>query len=97
MSNVTLMSNVLKVFKVSNVEGVKSGVCSFYANAYRHTVYCIHAPLPSKREGSYAPCPVGLAVHHQAVQGGSFVLKFSGTCQNYKGDCRQDAQPIPNS
>ena len=28
-----------------------------------------------------AVCPVGLAVHHQAVRGGSFVLKCSGTCQ----------------
>ena len=36
---------------------VNSGVCGFYANAYRHTdmVYCIHAPRPSKREGSFKP------------------------------------------
>ena len=37
---------------------------------------------------------VGLAVY-QSVQGGSF-LNFLGLV-NYKGDCRQDAQPIPNS
>ena len=36
-----------------------------------------------------------LAVHHQSVRGGSFV-NFLGLV-NYKGDCRQDAQPIPNS
>ena len=35
------------------VEDVKGGVCGFYANVYRHTVYCIHAPRPSKREGSF--------------------------------------------
>ena len=38
---------------------------------------------------------VGLAVHHHSVWGGSFV-NFLGLV-NYKGDCRQDAQPIPNS
>ena len=32
---------------------------------------------------------------HQSVWGGSFV-NFPGLV-NYKGDCRQDAQPIPNS
>ena len=37
----------------------------------------------------------GLVVHHWSVRGGSFV-KFLGLV-NYKGDCRQDAQPIPNS
>ena len=40
-------------------------------------------------------CPGGLAVHHWSVRGGSF-FKFLGLV-NYKGDCRQDAQPIPNS
>ena len=36
------------------VEEVEDGVCGFYANAYRHTdkVFCMHAPRPSKREGS---------------------------------------------
>ena len=29
----------------------------------------------------WAFCPVGLAVHHHAVRGGSFVLKCSWTCQ----------------
>ena len=36
--------------------------------------------------------PVGLVVHHQTVQGGSFV-NFLGL-DNYKSDCTQDAQPI---
>ena len=35
-----------------------------------------------------------LAVHHQSVWGGSFV-NFLGLV-NDKGDCRQDAQPIPS-
>ena len=34
-------------------------------------------------------------VHHWSVRGGSFV-KFLGLV-NYKGDCRQEPQPIPNS
>ena len=64
------------------------------------TLYTV-APRPSKGEGYldlqciWAFHPVGLAVHHQSVWGGSFV-NFLGL-DNYKGDCRQDAQPIPNS
>ena len=50
----------------------------------RYSVLCIHWPLTPP--GGKARCsrtvhPVGLAVHHHAVQGGSFVLKNSGTCQ----------------
>ena len=44
------------VFKALNdmyVRDVGDGVCAFYANPYRHTVYCIHAPHPSKREASF--------------------------------------------
>ena len=61
------------------------------------SVLCIHRPLaPARREGyCLSLCLGGLAVHHQSVQGGSFV-KFLGLV-NYKGDCRQDTQPIPNS
>ena len=55
------------------VEDVRDGVCSFYANVYRHSV--LHTcPLPHQ-EGRFivAIRPVGLAVHHHAVRGGSFV------------------------
>ena len=60
-------------------------------------VLCIQGPSPLQggRLFIWAFCPVGLAVHHQSVRGGSFV-NFLGL-DNYKGDCRQDAQPIPNS
>ena len=37
----------------------------------------------------------GLVVHYQSVWGGSFVNFLRLVI--YKGDCRQDAQPIPNS
>ena len=60
-------------------------------------VLCIQGPSPLQ-EGRlfiWAFRPVGLVVHHQSVQGGGFV-NFLGF-DNYKGDCRQDAQPIPNS
>ena len=60
-------------------------------------VYSVYSGLSSLPEGKaiWAFCLGGLAVHHQSVQGGSFV-KFLGLV-NYKGDCRQDTQSIPNS
>ena len=61
-------------------------------------VYSVYrAPHPSRGEGYlFEPShPVGLAFHHQSVRGGSF-FNFLGLV-NYKGDCREDAQPIPNS
>ena len=47
-------------------------------------ILCIQWPLTPP--GGKACCsrtihPVGLAVHHHAVRGGSFVFKCSGTCQ----------------
>ena len=47
-------------------------------------ILCIQWPLAlpgGKARCSRTVCPVGLAVHHHAVQGGSFVFKCSGTCQ----------------
>ena len=47
-------------------------------------VLCIQWPLAlpgGKAHCSLTVCPLGLAVHHHAVRGGSFVLKCSGTCQ----------------
>ena len=58
-------------------------------------VLYIQWPLTPGGRAITAFCLGGLAVHHWSVQGGSFV-KFLGLV-NYKGDCRQDAQPIPNS
>ena len=65
-----------------------------------NTMYCTlyTVPLtPPRWKVIYlkAFCLVGLAVYHQSVRGGSFV-NFLGLV-NYKGDCRQDPQPIPNS
>ena len=90
------------------VGGVESGVLWLLHNtAYRVlllmsdvskvNVLCIQGPSPLQggRLFIWAFCPVGLAVHHQSVRGGSFV-NFLGL-DNYKGDCRQDTQPIPNS
>ena len=63
MSTVTLMSKVSKVLNISikvqseqsysHVKGVKSGVCGFYADAYRHIVYCIMPLVPPRGK---APC-----------------------------------------
>ena len=47
-------------------------------------ILCIQWPLAppgGKARCSCTICPVGLVVHHHAVQGGSFVFKCSGTCQ----------------
>ena len=59
-----------------------------------YSVYSGLTPLQGGKAIS-AFCLGGLAVHHWSVRGGSFA-KFHGLV-NYKGDCRQDAQPIPNS
>ena len=78
------------------VGDVRDGVCGFYATLYaeyrqisyrrrrRYSILCIQWPLTppgGKARCSCTVCDVGLAVHHHAVQGGSFVLKCSGTCQ----------------
>ena len=46
-------------------------------------VYSVYSGPSPRQEGRLVVAirPVGLAVHHQAVRGGSFVLKCSGTCQ----------------
>ena len=77
---------------VTHVEGVKGVKYYVLYSVYR-------ASCPSKGERLFviwnAFYLLGLAVHHQSVRGGSFV-NFLGLV-NYKGDCRQIAQPIPNS
>ena len=87
---------VLIVTHVTQVERVKSGVCSFYATLHTELL-CIQWPLaPAGGKAIVRAFHLGgLAVHHWSVRGGSFV-KFLELV-NYKGDCRQDVQPIPNS
>ena len=74
------------------VGDVGDDVCGFYATLYAEyrfmskmsKILCIQWPLTlpgGKAHCSRAVCPVGLAVHHHAVRGGSFVFKCSGTCQ----------------
>ena len=78
-SNVKGVEDILQIlsyFKALNamyVEDIGDGVCSFYANVYRHSV--LHTcPSPCQEERLIvAVHPVGLAVHHHAVRGGSFV------------------------
>ena len=73
------------------VRDVRDGVCGFYATLYAeyrfhvgdvkdtlYSVLCIQWPLAppgGKAHCSHTIHPVGLAVHHHAVRGGSFVLK----------------------
>ena len=74
------------------VGDVGDGVCGFYTTLYAEyrfmlkmsKILCIQWPLAlpgGKARCSRTVRPVGLAVHHHAVQGGSFVFKCSGTCQ----------------
>ena len=72
---------------------VRDGVCGFYATLYAEyrfhvgdvedTLYSVYSGPSPRQEGRLivAVHPVGLAVHYHAVQGGSFILKCSGTCQ----------------
>ena len=60
-----------------------------------YSVYSGPSPLQGGRLFIWTFHPSGSVVHHQSVRGGSFV-NFLGLV-NYKGDCRQDSQPIPNS
>ena len=97
---------VLIVTHVTQVERVESSVCGFYTTLHTellnlllmskvYSVYSGLSPLPGGKAIVWAFHLGGLAVHHWSVRGGSFI-KFLGLV-NYKGDCRQDAQPIPNS
>ena len=94
------------------VGDVRDGVCGFYATLYAeyrfhvedvedtlYSVLCIQWPLTppgGKAHCSRTVCPVGLVVHHHAVQGGSFVFKCSGTCETTRVIAGK-TQPIPNS
>ena len=75
------------------VGDVGDGVCSFYTTLYaeyrfhfedvEYILYSVYSGPSPCQEGRLivAIRSVGLVVHHHAVQGGSFVLKHSGTCQ----------------
>ena len=82
------------------VDTVDTGVCGSYTTPYAeyYEVWklCIKWPLPrGKAICIWKAFHLGGLAIHQSVQGGSFV-NFLGLV-NYKGDCRQDAQPVPNS
>ena len=64
----TIQSNVSNVTHVKDVE---DGACGFYTNVYR-VLHTCPSPLQEGRL-LMAFHLVGLAVHQQAVQGGSFV------------------------
>ena len=80
---------VFVAFMQHCIQSRKGQKCTLYS------VYSGLSPLPGGKAIVWAFRLGGLAVHHWSVRGGSFV-KFLGLV-NYKGDYRQDAQPIPNS
>ena len=77
-------------FNALNAMYVEDVVCGFYAMLYAEHRFHVEDILysvcsgPSPRQELrlvVAVRPMGLAVHHHAVRGGSFVFKCSGTCQ----------------
>ena len=60
-------------------------VFAAFKQMYTDTQYTAYMPFTLQEGGlllrSPPSHPVGSAVHHHAVRGGSFVLKCSGTCQ----------------
>ena len=63
---------------------LRNTVCRVQISCRRYSVLCIQWPLAPPGGKACCSCtihPVGLAVHHHAVRGGSFVFKCSGTCQ----------------
>ena len=91
--------NALNAMYVNTVNTVYTGVCGFYTTFVYRVMGCEKCTLctePLAPPGEKAHCS------HQfcrfscsPVKGGSFI-NFLGLV-NYKGDCRQDIQPIPNS
>ena len=75
------------------VKDVRDGICGFYATLYaeyrfhvedvKDTLYSVYSGPSPCQEGRLVVAirSVGLAFHHHAVRGGSFVFKCSGTCQ----------------
>ena len=63
------------------------------------SVLCIQWPLaPARREGYCVSLPSwGFSCSPPCSLRRQLCLKMFWDLSNYKGDCRQDAQPIPNS
>ena len=100
----------IKDQKAMYVRGVESGVCGFYTTL--HTEYCYLCQrcqrLLCSVYSGLSPLPGGKAIYLSLPPWG-----FSGSppvslrrqlcfimfwyLSNYKGDCRQDTQAIPNS
>ena len=73
-----------------------TGICGFYTTLYIgvKTLLCIQWPLiPPRGKECTAFHLDGLAVH----QSKEAALLILWDLSNYKGDCRQDGRPIPNS
>ena len=90
------MSKVSKIhctdFNGLNAMYVGDGVCGFYTTLYAEyrfmsKILCIQWPLAPPGGKAHCSCtirPVGLAVPHHAVRGGSFVFKCPRTCQTIR-------------
>ena len=87
------MSKVLKVVFVAFMQHCiqSNGTHASHVRSWKCTLYTGQlTPIIGK---ATTFCFVGLAVH----QSEEAALLTFWDLSNYKGDCRQDAQPIPNS
>ena len=104
---------VLTVLIVTHVTQVESGVCGFYATLHTEycnvTQFVTHVErVKSVKYSVYRvshPCQEGRLFEPSILGGQLFTTSQSKEAalltfldlSNYKGDCRQDAQQIPNS
>ena len=89
------------------VDTVKdTGVCGSYTSTvYRvmrcknSSPLCIQRPLAPPRGKATVDllCLPSCGFSCSSVSPRRQLCYLSGTCKNYKGNCRQDANPIPNS
>ena len=99
----------IKDQKVMYVRIVESGVCGFYTTL--HTGYCYScwryqrlfysvysslSPLAGARGYLFEPSVLGVQWFTTSQSEEAALLTFLNF-SDYKGDCRQDTQPIPNS
>ena len=88
--------HALMVQMLCSVDTVDIVVYATFTQMYTDTVYCIYTPCPSKTEGSLKP-PVLWVYRFTTKQSEEAALLTFWDLSNYKGNSRQDAQPIRNS
>ena len=80
---------------------LRNTVCRVQISCWRcrrYSVLCIQWPLAPPGGKAHCTCPsCGFSGSPPCSLRRQLCLKMFWDLSNYKGDCRQDAQPIPNS